>query len=63
MDPSAGRSTDPRREATTEFELECLYDDPSEPSELTIFSPEGESMVTEWITADHSAAVALDSVR
>lgn len=46
-----------------DFELECLYDDPSEPSELTIFSPDGESMVTEWMTADRSTAVALDRLR
>jgi len=46
-----------------EFELECLYDDPSSPSELTIFSPEPPRLATEWVTADRSTAVRLDRMR
>jgi hypothetical protein len=47
-------------EAAPEFELNCLYDDPSNPSELTIFSPE---TMTEWMTVDRSSAVRLDRIR
>lgn len=36
------------------------YDDPEDPSELTIFAPESQKLTTEWITADRSTAVALD---
>jgi hypothetical protein len=46
-----------------EFELECLYDDPSSPSELTIFSPETPEMATEWLTVDRSSALRLDRMR
>jgi hypothetical protein len=46
-----------------EFELECLYDDPSSPSELTIFSPELGRLATEWVTVDRSDAVRLDRMR
>mgnify|MGYP000474713802 CR=1 FL=1 len=49
--------------AAPEFELECLFDDPSDPSELTIFSPEGENLATEWVTADRSAAWSLERIR
>jgi hypothetical protein len=56
-----GADTAPR--PTPEFELECLYDDPSNPSELTIFSPEPPAMATEWLTVDRAAAVRLDRMR
>lgn len=46
-----------------EFELECAYDDPEDPSELTIFAPSTPRSVTEWVTADRSAAVPLDRIR
>lgn len=46
-----------------EPELECLYDDPSNPSKLTIFSPEPRRLATEWVTADRSTAVRLDRLR
>ena len=46
-----------------EFELECLYDDPSSPSKLTIFSPGTPEMATEWVTVDRSAAIRLDRMR
>lgn len=48
---------------TPEFELECLYDDPSSPSELTIFSPETPRVATEWVTVDRESAVRLDRMR
>jgi len=49
--------------STPEFELECLFDDPADPSELTIFSPEGGNIATEWVTADRSTARSLDRMR
>lgn len=60
MDATATRSGE-RLEETPEFELECLYDEPSNPSELTVFAP--DRLTTEWLTADRSAAVPLDRIR
>ncbi|WP_435070160.1 DUF7511 domain-containing protein [Haloplanus sp. C73] len=48
---------------TPEFELECLYDDPTNPSELTVFAPETRRLATEWVTVDQSTAVCLDEIR
>jgi len=59
---SATPSTAELRE-TPEFELEYLYDDPSSPSELTIFSPDTRRLATEWVTVDRSSAVRLDQIR
>lgn len=46
-----------------DVELEWLYDDRSNPSELTVFSPGERALATEWITVDRSVARSLDSVR
>jgi len=51
------------QEQVPEVNLACLYDDPSNPSELTIFSPETPRMATEWLTVDRSAAVRLDRMQ
>lgn len=56
-------ATNATRRRASEFELECLYDDPSSPSEVTIFSPETPAMATEWLTVDRSATVRLDRMR
>lgn len=45
------------------FDLECQYDDPMDPSELTIFAPDAPSRTTAWISADDSAAIPLDHCR
>jgi hypothetical protein len=50
-------------DSTPEFDLDCLFDDMNDPSELTVFTPEGNATATEWITVDRSAAVALDRIR
>jgi hypothetical protein len=50
-------------EAPPEYELDCLYDDCDDPSELTIFSPTSPGLATEWVTADASSAVPLDRDR
>ncbi|MHB9287228.1 hypothetical protein ACKVMT_09355 [Halobacteriales archaeon Cl-PHB] len=39
--------------------LVAAYDDPAEPSEVTLY-PTGADDVTEWITADVDLAVDLD---
>lgn len=46
-----------------EFELEGRYDDPDDPSELTVFTPGRRRFATEWLTADRSAVVPLDRMR
>jgi hypothetical protein len=46
------------------FELECMYDDWDDPSEVTIFSTDDEdSLYTAWLTIDRDSAVPLDEVR
>lgn len=50
-------------EESPKFELECLFDDVDNPSELTIFSPDGTHTATEWITVERAAAVSIDELR
>jgi len=51
-------------EELPEFELECMYDDWDDPSEVTIFSTDDEdSLYTAWITVDREHAVELGDVR
>lgn len=57
-DPPAEELTE-----TPEFELECLYDDAADPTELTVFAPENQRLTTEWVTANVSAAVPLEETR
>jgi len=46
------------------FELECMYDDWDDPSEVTIFSTdEDDSLYTAWLTIDRDTAVSLTDVR
>lgn len=45
------------------FDLECQYDDPMNPSELTIFAPDASTRTTTWISADDSTAIPLDRCR
>ncbi|WP_338741255.1 hypothetical protein [Haloplanus salilacus] len=44
-------------------ELECLLDDPTDPSKLTVFAPGTDSLATEWLTIDWEAARSLDRLR
>ncbi len=49
----------------TQADLTCLFDDPDDPSEVTLI-PVGSSperYLTEWVTADMAAAVSLDEMR
>lgn len=43
--------------------LECLYDDPVDPSELTVFSPRDDRLATEWMTVDLATAIPIDRMR
>jgi len=63
MSTTATPPSDTDLDETPEFELDCLYDDPEDPSELTIFPSNLQESVTEWVTADRSAAVSLDELR
>lgn len=44
-------------------ELGCLYDDPLDPTELTIFVPDPSARTTAWITVDESTAISLEGHR
>lgn len=46
-----------------DVELKHLFDDRSDPSELTVFSPAPRNLPTEWVTADRETAVGLDEMR
>jgi|AntRauTorcE11898_2_1112593.scaffolds.fasta_scaffold120148_1 hypothetical protein len=47
-----------------EFELECMYDDWDEPTEVTVFSTaEEDSLYTAWLTVDRNHAVSLAELR
>ncbi len=63
MDVTDAVPSDAGGERTPEIELACLYDDPSDPSELTVFSPETPRTVTEWLTVDRASAIRLDRIR
>jgi len=43
--------------------LAARYDDPADPTELTIYDPDGDKELTEWLSADTETAVALDTMR
>jgi hypothetical protein len=46
-----------------DHDLQHLYDDAENPSEVTIFSPGSERFPTEWITVDRTTAVSLSDAR
>ncbi|MCL9814155.1 hypothetical protein [Natranaeroarchaeum aerophilus] len=48
---------------TGDQSVEFLHDDRVDPDEVTLFTPGGDSIATEWITADVRTAVALDDAR
>lgn len=45
------------------FDLECLFDEPVEPTEVTIFSPSGFDITSHWITIDMESAVPIEAMR
>jgi hypothetical protein len=63
MDPKRRTRTPEESDDAPDVELEWLSDDRTDPCELTIFSPRGRALATEWITVDRSVARSLDSVR
>lgn len=53
---SAGESA-PRPTLTDDRQLAHGTDDPENPAELTIYTPEDPARTTEWITIDYDRAV------
>lgn len=45
------------------FTLRYLADETERPEEITIFSPEMESLTTTWITIDAEHAIALEDTQ
>lgn len=58
---SPSRST-PRARGILDVDLEWLFDDPDDPSEVTVFTPRGERTATEWITVDAATAIPIDEI-
>jgi hypothetical protein len=52
----------PRVREPLDVDLEWLFDDPDDPSEITVFTPRGERTATEWITVDAATAVSVDEI-
>lgn len=50
-------------EELPQFDLEYLFDDDDDPTEVTIFADDPESLSTQWITVDRSSAIPLEEVR
>jgi len=46
-----------------EFELNCIFDDIENPTEVTLFSPATERTLTQWVTADTADAIELSEIR
>ncbi|WP_299265187.1 DUF7511 domain-containing protein [Halorientalis sp.] len=61
---NAAAADDVQFDQLPEFDLECMYDDWDEPTEVTIFSTaDGDSLYTAWLTANRDYAVSLADVR
>lgn len=46
-----------------DYELEYLFDDDEEPTEVTVFVDNATDLSTNWITVDADHAVPLEDVR
>lgn len=46
-----------------QFDLEYLFDDDENPTEVTIFADDPDTLSTRWITIDRDYAVDIDDVR
>lgn len=44
------------------FGLDCRYDDPVDPNEVTVFAPEVGDITSAWITAAAGHTIPLDHV-
>lgn len=63
--PAVGDVPQTRTSALDEqptFDLDCRYDDPDDPAEVTIFDAEDDTL-TAWLTIDENSAVSLDRIR
>jgi hypothetical protein len=43
--------------------LAARYDDPDNPTELTLYDPDSESPLTEWLSADLATVRSLTEMR
>lgn len=43
--------------------LAARYDDPADPTELTLYDPDGDKELTEWLSVDPASAVSLATMR
>ena len=61
---SATDSPDPDLTTLPEFELDCLFGDRDDPTEVTVF-PAGDdgALSTQWLSVDIDHAVSLEEVR
>jgi hypothetical protein len=62
IEPST-QSQQTHLEELPQFDLEYLFDDDDDPTEVTVFSDDPESLSTQWITVDRQHAVPLEEVR
>jgi len=46
-----------------EFDLSHRFDDPRDPTTVTVFPGEGADSTTEWITVDTGYALPLEEIR
>lgn len=46
-----------------DFDLEYLFDDQDDPTEVTIFSPGNDDITTHWLTIDVDSAVSIEAMR
>lgn len=62
MSPTDDRLAIPDHDTLPEFELEYIWDDPDDPSKVTVFSTENNNPETEWLMADQDTVVPLSDV-
>lgn len=46
-----------------DLDLNHLFDDQENPSELTIYAPRTDDITTHWLTSDIESAVPVDTMR
>lgn len=65
MSLSSKSPSDARRsQATPTFDLTFRYDDPANPTEVTVFpAAEDDDRTTAWLTIDAAHAVPFEAVR
>jgi hypothetical protein len=47
-----------------EFDLRCRFDDPKDPTEVTVFPADnGENMTEQWVSIEKGYALPIEEVR